>query len=242
MKHYFFTVCNVKPYCNYSVWSHSLLFFFNTLYCGPHLWHSVKGLDVKMWRERQSQNTFISSCLLNCFGPMPFAVMFIRQLWIYYIAWNSLRLWYGTKTKKGYEFFGNNSGPIKKDVAIYMQIPHKLHLFVGGEIHINFILLSVTQGLNIISLILNQWCRVFCGTFTIVIVNCHSQTKQPLVIMCSVLLISYHVVLFSDSVSGFQLSINTTANITKLRIPYPQTGTWYLSLRSLCATEHGWVD
>ncbi|XP_016416682.1 uncharacterized protein LOC107746867, partial [Sinocyclocheilus rhinocerous] len=41
------------------------------------------------------------------------------------------------------------------------------------------------------------------------------------------------------SVSGFNLSINTTANITKLRIPYPQTGTWYLSLRSLCATEHG---
>ncbi|KTF96204.1 hypothetical protein cypCar_00002075, partial [Cyprinus carpio] len=43
----------------------------------------------------------------------------------------------------------------------------------------------------------------------------------------------------SESVSGFHLSINTTANITKLRIPYPQTGTWYLSLRSLCATEHG---
>ncbi|XP_051972132.1 transmembrane protein 8B-like isoform X3 [Xyrauchen texanus] len=43
----------------------------------------------------------------------------------------------------------------------------------------------------------------------------------------------------SESVSGFQISINTTTNITKLRIPYPQTGTWYLSLRSLCATEHG---
>ncbi|XP_016305028.1 transmembrane protein 8A-like, partial [Sinocyclocheilus anshuiensis] len=43
----------------------------------------------------------------------------------------------------------------------------------------------------------------------------------------------------SESVSGFHLSINTTTNITKLRIPYPQTGTWYLSLRSLCATEHG---
>uniref|UniRef100_A0A665VTM5 Si:dkey-84j12.1 n=1 Tax=Echeneis naucrates TaxID=173247 RepID=A0A665VTM5_ECHNA len=43
----------------------------------------------------------------------------------------------------------------------------------------------------------------------------------------------------SESVSGFFLSVNASANITKLRIPYPQTGTWYLSLRSLCATEHG---
>uniref|UniRef100_A0A4W4EEL8 EGF-like domain-containing protein n=1 Tax=Electrophorus electricus TaxID=8005 RepID=A0A4W4EEL8_ELEEL len=41
----------------------------------------------------------------------------------------------------------------------------------------------------------------------------------------------------SESVSGFLLSVNTTTNITKLRIPYPQTGTWYLSLRSLCSTE-----
>ncbi|MBN3303610.1 TMM8B protein, partial [Amia calva] len=41
------------------------------------------------------------------------------------------------------------------------------------------------------------------------------------------------------STAGFVLSVNTTSNITKLRIPYPQTGTWYLSLRSLCATEHG---
>lgn len=44
----------------------------------------------------------------------------------------------------------------------------------------------------------------------------------------------------AESVAGFFLSVNTSANITKLRIPYPQTGTWYLSLRSLCATEHGW--
>ncbi|XP_044053031.1 transmembrane protein 8B [Siniperca chuatsi] len=43
----------------------------------------------------------------------------------------------------------------------------------------------------------------------------------------------------SESVAGFFLSVNASANITKLRIPYPQTGTWYLSLRSLCATEHG---
>uniref|UniRef100_A0A8C6V1L3 Transmembrane protein 8B n=1 Tax=Neogobius melanostomus TaxID=47308 RepID=A0A8C6V1L3_9GOBI len=33
---------------------------------------------------------------------------------------------------------------------------------------------------------------------------------------------------------GFFLSVNASSNITKLRIPYPQTGTWYLSLRSLC--------
>lgn len=52
----------------------------------------------------------------------------------------------------------------------------------------------------------------------------------------------FHCWLFSpnaESVAGFFLSLNTSANITKLRIPYPQTGTWYLSLRSLCGTEHG---
>ncbi|XP_046871899.1 transmembrane protein 8B [Hypomesus transpacificus] len=43
----------------------------------------------------------------------------------------------------------------------------------------------------------------------------------------------------SESDSGFLLTVNITSNITKLRIPYPQTGTWYLSLRSLCATKHG---
>ncbi|TNM89488.1 transmembrane protein 8B [Takifugu rubripes] len=43
----------------------------------------------------------------------------------------------------------------------------------------------------------------------------------------------------SESMAGFFLSVNTSTNITKLRIPYPQTGTWYLSLRSLCATTHG---
>ncbi|KAG7270407.1 hypothetical protein CRUP_009128 [Coryphaenoides rupestris] len=43
----------------------------------------------------------------------------------------------------------------------------------------------------------------------------------------------------SESEAGFLLAVNASSNITKLRIPYPQTGTWYLSLRSLCATEHG---
>uniref|UniRef100_H3A514 Transmembrane protein 8B n=1 Tax=Latimeria chalumnae TaxID=7897 RepID=H3A514_LATCH len=39
--------------------------------------------------------------------------------------------------------------------------------------------------------------------------------------------------------AGFVLSVNTTSNMTRLRIPYPQTGSWYLSLRSLCANDHG---
>ncbi|XP_041084900.1 transmembrane protein 8B-like [Polyodon spathula] len=45
----------------------------------------------------------------------------------------------------------------------------------------------------------------------------------------------------SEFSAGFVLSVNTTLNITKLRIPYPQTGTWYLSLRSLCTTDHGFA-
>ncbi|XP_030322710.1 transmembrane protein 8B [Calypte anna] len=43
----------------------------------------------------------------------------------------------------------------------------------------------------------------------------------------------------TESLAGFLLSVNTTASLSRLRIPYPQTGSWYLSLRSLCATEHG---
>uniref|UniRef100_A0A8B9EIU2 Transmembrane protein 8B n=1 Tax=Anser cygnoides TaxID=8845 RepID=A0A8B9EIU2_ANSCY len=43
----------------------------------------------------------------------------------------------------------------------------------------------------------------------------------------------------TESLAGFLLSVNATASLGRLRIPYPQTGSWYLSLRSLCATEHG---
>ncbi|KAK6492562.1 transmembrane protein 8B-like [Huso huso] len=43
----------------------------------------------------------------------------------------------------------------------------------------------------------------------------------------------------SEFSAGFVMSVNTTSNITRLRIPYPQTGTWYLSLHSLCTTDHG---
>ncbi|KAJ3603728.1 hypothetical protein NHX12_028469 [Muraenolepis orangiensis] len=43
----------------------------------------------------------------------------------------------------------------------------------------------------------------------------------------------------SESEAGFLLAVNGSSNVTRLRIPYPQTGTWYLSLRSLCGTEHG---
>ncbi|XP_074424648.1 post-GPI attachment to proteins factor 6-like isoform X8 [Larus michahellis] len=43
----------------------------------------------------------------------------------------------------------------------------------------------------------------------------------------------------AESLAGFLLSVNATASLSRLRIPYPQTGSWYLSLRLLCATEHG---
>ncbi|KAM4689861.1 transmembrane protein 8B-like, partial [Rhinophrynus dorsalis] len=44
----------------------------------------------------------------------------------------------------------------------------------------------------------------------------------------------------TDSLSGFSLYVNMTDPVSRLRIPYPQTGTWYLSLRSLCTSDHGW--
>ncbi|XP_009328707.1 PREDICTED: transmembrane protein 8A-like [Pygoscelis adeliae] len=43
----------------------------------------------------------------------------------------------------------------------------------------------------------------------------------------------------TETLAGFLLSVNATASLSRLRIPYPPTGSWYLSLRSLCATEHG---
>ncbi|KAM6469743.1 transmembrane protein 8B isoform 2-T2 [Liasis olivaceus] len=41
----------------------------------------------------------------------------------------------------------------------------------------------------------------------------------------------------TELLAGFLLSINATSPFARLRIPYPQTGSWYLSLRSLCATD-----
>ncbi|XP_042303629.1 transmembrane protein 8B isoform X1 [Sceloporus undulatus] len=43
----------------------------------------------------------------------------------------------------------------------------------------------------------------------------------------------------TELVAGFLLSINATAPLARLRIPYPQTGSWYLSLRSFCTTDRG---
>ncbi|XP_048359547.1 transmembrane protein 8B [Sphaerodactylus townsendi] len=43
----------------------------------------------------------------------------------------------------------------------------------------------------------------------------------------------------TELLAGFLLSINATAPITRLRIPFPQTGSWYLSLRTLCTSDRG---
>lgn len=42
-----------------------------------------------------------------------------------------------------------------------------------------------------------------------------------------------------ELLAGFLLSLNASVPLSRLRIPYPQTGNWYLSLRSLCATDRG---
>uniref|UniRef100_A0A8C5LZE6 Transmembrane protein 8B n=1 Tax=Leptobrachium leishanense TaxID=445787 RepID=A0A8C5LZE6_9ANUR len=44
----------------------------------------------------------------------------------------------------------------------------------------------------------------------------------------------------TESLAGFSMSVNGTDPVSRLRIPYPQTGTWYLSLRSLCGSDHWW--
>lgn len=38
----------------------------------------------------------------------------------------------------------------------------------------------------------------------------------------------------SESLAGFLLSVSATSRVARLRIPFPQTGTWFLTLRSLC--------
>ncbi|XP_072849197.2 transmembrane protein 8B isoform X1 [Pogona vitticeps] len=43
----------------------------------------------------------------------------------------------------------------------------------------------------------------------------------------------------TELLAGFLLSIHAKAPLARLRIPYPQTGSWYLSLRLLCATDRG---
>nr|XP_016854561.1 PREDICTED: transmembrane protein 8B isoform X2 [Anolis carolinensis] len=43
----------------------------------------------------------------------------------------------------------------------------------------------------------------------------------------------------TEHLAGFLLSLNATVPLARLRIPYPQTGSWYLSLRSLCNTDRG---
>ncbi|KAM9083324.1 transmembrane protein 8B isoform 3-T3 [Megaptera novaeangliae] len=37
-----------------------------------------------------------------------------------------------------------------------------------------------------------------------------------------------------ESLAGFLLTVSATSRVARLRIPFPQTGTWFLTLRSLC--------
>ncbi|GCB63840.1 hypothetical protein scyTo_0014685, partial [Scyliorhinus torazame] len=43
----------------------------------------------------------------------------------------------------------------------------------------------------------------------------------------------------SETSAGFLLLVNSTSNVTRLRLPYPQTGNWYITLRSLCSADNG---
>ncbi|XP_012380144.1 transmembrane protein 8B isoform X3 [Dasypus novemcinctus] len=44
-----------------------------------------------------------------------------------------------------------------------------------------------------------------------------------------------------ESLAGFLLSVSATSRVARLRIPFPQTGTWFLTLRSLCGLGPGFV-
>ncbi|XP_075416243.1 transmembrane protein 8B isoform X3 [Tenrec ecaudatus] len=37
-----------------------------------------------------------------------------------------------------------------------------------------------------------------------------------------------------ETLAGFLLSVSATSRVARLRVPFPQTGTWFLTLRSLC--------
>ncbi|KAB1279685.1 Transmembrane protein 8B [Camelus dromedarius] len=39
---------------------------------------------------------------------------------------------------------------------------------------------------------------------------------------------------YPESLAGFLLTVSATSRVARLRIPFPQTGTWFLTLRSLC--------
>uniref|UniRef100_A0A7N8X146 Transmembrane protein 8B n=1 Tax=Mastacembelus armatus TaxID=205130 RepID=A0A7N8X146_9TELE len=80
--------------------------------------------------------------------------------------------------------------------------------------------------------VLNMELKLNLVSFVCIIMLVHSEALSVLNRRCSLSFVA-------ESVAGFFLSVNASSNITKLRIPYPQTGTWYLSLRSLCVLLSG---